>query len=124
MQGALSGLQSLQPCSGTASHCRSAVLDATMRPVHTQVRKAAYLIEAPHAEAGLASADVCTHEGRLQRGCPSCILRSRLELAQHERRGCAIGWVGRHVRRQVSCRLVGSQRALQWRAIIQMSYTH
>ena len=81
-----------------------------------QCCKAACLIKAPHAEASLAGADVRAHEGRLQSSRPGCVLRGRLELAQHERRGGAVGWVGRHVRRQVSRRPVGSQRALQWRA--------
>ena len=77
---------------------------------------AACLIKVPHAETGLAGADVGTHKGRLQSGRPGCILCGRLEAAQHERCGCTVGWIGRHVRRQVSRCLVGRQRSLQWRA--------
>ena len=77
----------------------------------------AYLVKAPHAQAGLAGSYVRPHKGGLQGSCPGSKLGGLLELAQHQRSRRAIGGVGRHVRRQVSrclVRLQSSLHAVRW----------
>ena len=72
----------------------------------------AHLIEAPHAQAGLAGAHVRAHRARVKLYRIFRVVGSLAVLAQHHGGRRAVGRVGRDAGRQRRRRLVLRQRAL------------